>query len=147
VSAPHAHEGESFLFGPQATLFDETDGQAITHFLSPNPIEGGKPRGTWQHSRDTSAVWAAMTASSDDAAYVAPGAIPWFKLEWVGAKFGPTYGDRLTGTRYIQRINTAGASRRPTGAPPQGTPARPKSSLTQPTTSSTKPVEKRVPRR
>ena len=39
------------LFGPQATLFNEDDGQIITHFLSPNPVEGDMPRATWQHSQ------------------------------------------------------------------------------------------------
>lgn len=42
------------LFGPQATLFDDHGKQVITHFLSPNPIESGTARATWQHSRDTS---------------------------------------------------------------------------------------------
>jgi len=47
------------FFAPQATLFDVEDGddeQIITHFLSPNPAEGGKPRPVWQHSHDTSVV-------------------------------------------------------------------------------------------
>ena len=50
------------FFGPQATLFDDDDEQVITHFLSPNPDEGGTPRATWQHSQDTSAVWAMSIA-------------------------------------------------------------------------------------
>jgi hypothetical protein len=29
------------LFGPQATLFNDDGMQIITHFLSPNPEEGG----------------------------------------------------------------------------------------------------------
>jgi hypothetical protein len=95
------------LFGPQATLFDGAD-QVITHFLSGNPLENGTPRATWQHSRDTSAVWAVMIASSIDPAYVAPGAIPWFKLQRVGAQYGPDGGDRLTATTFVQRVNTAG---------------------------------------
>src|SRR5262245_16072279 len=49
------------FFGPQATLFDDDDEQVITHFLSPNPDESGMPRATWQHSRDTSTVWALAT--------------------------------------------------------------------------------------
>jgi tetratricopeptide (TPR) repeat protein len=64
------------LFGPQATLFDDDQRQVITHFLSANPGENGTLRPTWQHSRDTSAVWAAAEATSSDAAYVPPGAIP-----------------------------------------------------------------------
>ena len=44
-----------------ATLFDAKGGQILTHFLSPNPSENATPRAAWQHSRDTSAVWAAGT--------------------------------------------------------------------------------------
>ena len=50
------------LFGPQATLFNDEDKQIITHFLSPNPDEADTLRVTWQHSRDTSAVWAMAIA-------------------------------------------------------------------------------------
>src|SRR5262245_49390820 len=46
------------LVGPQATLFNEHDGQIMTHFLSLNPAESVVARPTWQHSRDTSRVWA-----------------------------------------------------------------------------------------
>ena len=35
------------FFGPQATLFNDDEEQVITHFLSPNPDEGGTPRATW----------------------------------------------------------------------------------------------------
>ena len=96
------------LFGPQATLFDDDDKQVITHFLSPNPLEGGKPRPTWQHSKDTSAVWAKKNTESSDSNFVEPGAIPWFLLEVVGDQDGPTGGDKLTATTFIQRLNTSG---------------------------------------
>ena len=103
------------FFGPQATLFDVEDGddeQIITHFLSPNPAEGGKPRPAWQHSRDSSVVWGNNTSppaqSSTDAAFVASGAIPWLLLPVAGTQVGPTGGDKLTKTTYIQRLNTAG---------------------------------------
>ena len=46
------------LFTPEATLFDDQKRQLITHFFSPNPSEGGTIRATWQHSKDTSIVWA-----------------------------------------------------------------------------------------
>ena len=52
------------FFGPQATLFEvnESDGEQImTHFNSPNPVEAGQERPTWQHSRETSTVWANNT--------------------------------------------------------------------------------------
>jgi hypothetical protein len=96
------------LYGPQATLFDDETEQSMTHFLSPNPIEGGTPRATWQHSRDTSRVWAVAVQPSSDPNYVAPGAIPWLKLNVVGAQYGPDGGSKLTVTKTIQRINTAG---------------------------------------
>jgi hypothetical protein len=96
------------LFGPQASLFDDNDKQVITHFLSPNPLEGGKPRPTWQHSKDTSAVWAKKNAESSDPNFVEPGAIPWFLLEVVGDQDGPTGGHKLTATTFIQRLNTSG---------------------------------------
>ena len=96
------------LFGPQAILFDDDDKQVITHFLSPNPLEGGKPRPAWQHSRDSSAVWAKKNTESSDPDFVAPGAIPWFRLEVVGDQDGPTGGDKLTATTFIQRLNTSG---------------------------------------
>ena len=51
------------LFTPQATLFNDDDKQVITHFFSPNPVEGGTIRATWQHSRDTSTVWAMAIAT------------------------------------------------------------------------------------
>ena len=96
------------FFGPQATLFDDDENQLTTHFLSPNPDEGGTPRATWQHSGDTSTVWAMAIGSSSDPAFVAPGAIPWLLLEAVGVQEGPTGGDSLSETTFIQRLNTAG---------------------------------------
>jgi hypothetical protein len=91
------------LFGPQATLFNIFDQQIITHFLSPNPDEGDMSRPTWQHSRDTSAVWAMAKEQ-----FPVPGTIPWLLLRIVGAEPGPTGGNRLTKTTFIQRLNTSG---------------------------------------
>jgi hypothetical protein len=96
------------FFGPQATLFNDDDKQIITHFLSPNPDESDTPRTTWQRSRDTSTVWAVAIASSSDPAFVAPGAIPWLLLQVVGAQDGPTGGDKLSDTTFIQRLSTSG---------------------------------------
>ena len=103
------------LLGPQATLFDANLDQVMTHYLSPNPIEGGIPRATWRHSRDTSAVWAVAVEPSSDPAYVAPGAIPWLKLEVKGAQYGPDGGSKPTATKFIQRVNTAGGKAPTTG--------------------------------
>lgn len=96
------------FFGPQATLFNDDDEQIITHFLSPNPLETGTPRATWQHSRDTSSVWAMAIATSSDPAFVAPGAIPWLLLQVVGAQDGPADGHKLTPATFIQRLTTSG---------------------------------------
>ena len=52
------------LFTPQATLFKDNDKQLTTHFNSPNPFENDTIRATWQHSRDTSTVWAQLGRSS-----------------------------------------------------------------------------------
>src|ERR1700756_1855647 len=68
---------EAYLPGLRGQDFNDDDKQVITHFLSPHPLEGGTPRATWQHSRDTSTIWAVMTASSSDPNIVASGAIPW----------------------------------------------------------------------
>jgi hypothetical protein len=103
------------FFGPQATLFNDKDRPIITHFLSPNPDERGTARATWQHSRDTSTVWAMAIASSSDPTFVETGAIPWLLLPIVGAEPGPTGGDRLTRTTFIQRLNTAGGVAPSTG--------------------------------
>ena len=58
------------------------------------------------------AVWAAAIASSTDPAFVVPGAIPWLLLRAVGTQPGEALGRTLSGTTYIQRVNTAG------GGPP-----------------------------
>ncbi len=103
------------FYGPQATLFDDHGTQATTHYLSPNPQESGLPRPAWQHSRDTSTVWAKVEATSSDPTWVAPGAIPWLKLVVVGQQRGVDGGRRLTDTVYIQRINTVGGVAPATG--------------------------------
>jgi hypothetical protein len=104
------------FFGPQATLFDDDEKQLTTHFLSPNPFEINTPaRPAWQHSKDTSAIWAMLIDSSTDPAFVAPGAIPWLLLRVVGAEEGPTGGDKLTAAIFIQRLNTAGGVAPSTG--------------------------------
>ena len=67
-------------YGPQATLFNEDGEQVLTHFLSPRPYDQ-LLNATWQHSRDSSAVWAQVLKPSDDPNFVAPDAIPWLLLE------------------------------------------------------------------
>jgi hypothetical protein len=105
------------LFTPQATLFKDNEKQVTTHFFSPNPDEDGTVRATWQHSRDTSTVWAkvAEDGTSSDPDFVAPDAIPWLKLEVVGTHDGPTGGHKLRKTTFIQRLNTTGGVAPSTG--------------------------------
>jgi Protein of unknown function (DUF3455) len=108
------------FFGPQATLTSfKSNTQVMTHFLSPNPDEGGLPRATWQHSRDTSRVWAKAVASSSDPIFVRPGAIPWLLLEVAGADPGPARRSRLTEAVYIQRVRTSGGVAPATGCDAQ----------------------------
>ena len=103
--------GQAWTFaGPQATLFDDDVDQTLTHFLSPNPDEGGVARAAWQHSKDTSSVWAMAIQSSTDPGFVTPGAIPWLLLRAVGATAGPNGGERMVPTTFIQRVNTVGGS-------------------------------------
>jgi len=103
------------FFGPQATLFSDDVVQTSTHFLSPNPDENGTPRATWQHSQDTSSVWAAALATSTDPAFVEPGAIPWLLLQTKGTSPGPGGGEILSNTTYIQRVHTSGGLAPTTG--------------------------------
>ncbi len=92
-------------FGPQATLFNGESEQILTHFLSPTPYSL-LPNPTWQHSRDSSIVWGQVIRSSSDPNFVAAGAIPWLLLEAAVVGDGPTGGDKLLVTRFIQRVNT-----------------------------------------
>ena len=118
------------LFTPQATLFGEDGGQAITHYFSPNldpnahdlntdpkVVADGAIRVTWQH-RDTSTIWAKLHQSGPDgsgAVTVDPKAVAWLLLDRVGAQNGPTGGDTLTKTTFIQRLNTTGGLAPKTG--------------------------------
>jgi Protein of unknown function (DUF3455) len=63
-----------------------------------------------RHSRDTSTVWGKVIGTSSDADFVNPGAIPWLlvQVKDVGVLAGPTGGTKLTGTTFIQRLNTFG---------------------------------------
>jgi Protein of unknown function (DUF3455) len=107
------------LFGPQATLFNGQEEQTLTHFLSPTPYSQ-LPNPAWQHSRDSSIVWGQAIRSSSDPNFVAQGAIPWLLLEAAVVGTGPTDGDKLVVTRFIQRVNTVDGMAPSTGcASPQ----------------------------
>src|SRR5512134_36484 len=114
------------LFTPEATLVDEDGDQVITHNFSPNPFEpntdpkvvaDGTIRATWQY-RDTSRVWAKLHQAGADgngAVTVDKRAIAWLLLDGVGSQDGPTGGDKLTGTTFVQRLNTTGGLAPSTG--------------------------------
>jgi hypothetical protein len=101
------------LFTPEATLFVNDERQLTTHFFGPNPDEGGTVRAAWQHSRDTSTVWAKLLHASSDAA--APNAIAWLLLEVTGRRAGPDGGDTLTAAKFVQRLATVGGAAPATG--------------------------------
>lgn len=108
--------------GPQATLYDAQLNQVMTHFLSLNPFESEIARPTWHDSGDSSTIWAQPIASSSDAAFVTPGAIPWLLLRIVGAQDGTT-GGRLTAVTFMQRVNTVGGAAPATACLEAGTRA------------------------
>jgi hypothetical protein len=114
------------LFTPQATLFDGKGEQLITHYFSPNPFETNTDpkvlgdhiiRAAWQDSRDSSTVWGQVIPgnSSTDPEFVEPGAISWLLVTIVGHQDGLSGGDRLSGTTFIQRLNTHGGLAPSTG--------------------------------
>jgi hypothetical protein len=117
------------LFTPEATLFSDDLKQVTTHFFSPNlnpneletgakpPFADGPIRATWQHSRDSSLVWAQVKDgdSSTDEHFVHQGAVAWLKLTVVGSEDGPTGGDTLSKSSFVQRLNTVGGVAPKTG--------------------------------
>jgi hypothetical protein len=108
--------GVDWLFiGPQATVFDSDLRQILTHFQSKNPFQDDVLHATWQDSGDTSAVWAKKRAGSSDPDYVSDHAIEWLLLDVTGAQVGPTSGGKLAATKLIQRVNTVGGLKPPSG--------------------------------
>jgi hypothetical protein len=106
---------------PEATLYSGQHRQIVTHFLSPdtnpnenapNPLPVGSP--TWQSSLDSSVVWAKVltpaVVSGSDASCPHTGAIPCLLLQAIGSKTGPSGGNRMTQTTFIQRLNTTGGT-------------------------------------
>ncbi len=108
---------------PEATLFADFFGhlvQIITHFQSIN--ENPKPdvtvphsgNVTWQSSLDSSRVWMVKKKGIDPSSEIAScrntGSIQCLLLQSVGNKKGPTGGNLLADTTFIQRLNTSGGS-------------------------------------
>ena len=87
--------GDAHAWGfvaPRAELYDNQGKLLTTHYGGP----------TWE-ARDGSTVKAARV----DGVTVDPDAIPWLLLQAIPQPAGSD-GDRLTGTTYIQRLNTTG---------------------------------------
>src|SRR4249919_298454 len=108
---------------PEATLFTDLFGgvfQIITHFqsINANPKPGVTvPRSgnvTWQASLDSSRVWMVrkdgIDAGTDPASCPNTGSIQCLLLQSVGNAKGPTGGNLLARTTFIQRLNTAGGA-------------------------------------
>jgi len=108
---------------PEATLFTDLFGQQvqiITHFQSINanpkpnvqvPLSGNA---TWQGSLDSSRVWAVkvngIDPSTDTESCPNTGSIQCLLLQSVGNLKGPTGGNLLAKTTFIQRLNTRGGA-------------------------------------
>ena len=108
---------------PEATLFSDLFGQQfqiITHFQSVNanpkpdvtvPLSGNP---TWQSSLDSSRVWMVkkdgIDAGTDQASCPNSGSIQCLLLQSVGNAKGPTGGNLLARTTFIQRLNTSGGA-------------------------------------
>ena len=106
---------------PEATLFTDLLGQQfqiITHFQSINahpkpdvqvPLSGNA---TWQSSLDSSRVWAVKVNGIDPDPNTEScpnsGSIQCLLLQSVGNLKGPTGGNLLARTSFIQRLNTRG---------------------------------------
>lgn len=75
-------------------------------------VAHGAIRATWR-DKDTSTVWAKL--HTNGSAILDRNAIPWLLLDVVGAEIGPTGGDKLTPTTFIQRLNTQGGLAPSTG--------------------------------
>ncbi len=112
------------LFTPQATLFGEDGGQIITHFNSPNPDEPntdpkvvapeGTIRATWQYQGHEQGLGQGAP-TPNGAVTVDKDAIAWLLLDAVGHQNGPTGGDKLRKTTFVQRLNTTGGLAPKTG--------------------------------
>ena len=108
---------------PEATLFTDLLGaefQIITHFQSIN--ENPKPgvqvplsgNATWQSSLDSSRVWAVKVKGIDPDPNIDScpnsGSIQCLLLQSVGTLKGPTGGNLLAKTTFVQRLNTKGGA-------------------------------------
>jgi hypothetical protein len=99
------------LTTPEAVLFDNPARRVVNHFFSPNPVEGGIVRATWQSTRNSSVFWGKLVQAATfatDPGFVAPDAIAWLLLSQAGVIEGSGNGDNLAAATFVQRVNTVG---------------------------------------
>src|SRR5215470_10758922 len=75
------------LTTPEAVLFNNPAHRIINHFFSPNPVEGGIVRATWQSTRNSSVFWGKLVKAETAATapdFVAKDAIAWLLLSRAG---------------------------------------------------------------
>ena len=99
------------LTTPEAVLFDNPARRVVNHYFSPNPVEGGTIRATWQSTRDSSVFWGKLSASAtfiSDPDFVAQDAIAWLGLSRAGVLVGVGGGTELAVASFVQRVNTVG---------------------------------------
>jgi hypothetical protein len=99
------------LTTPEAVLFDNPARRVVNHFFSPNPVEGGTIRATWQSTRNSSVFWGKLVHAATfatDPDFVAPDAIAWLLLNQAGVLEGSGNGDNLAAATFVQRVNTVG---------------------------------------
>ena len=121
-----AASGSGFAFvltTPEAVLFDNPGRRVINHFFSPNPVEGGTVRATWQSTRNSSAFWGKLDHAAtfdSDPDFVAKDAIAWLLLSRAGVLEGSGTGDDLATATFVQRVNTVGGLAPSTGCSSPG---------------------------
>ena len=106
------------LTTPEAVLFDNPGRRVVNHYFSPNPVEGGTIRATWQSTRDSSVFWGKLTAFATfqtDPDFVAQDAIAWLTLGRAGVLVGVGGGTELAVATVVQRVNTVGGLAPSTG--------------------------------
>jgi len=99
------------LTTPEAVLFDNPARRVVNHFFSPNPVEGGTIRATWQSTRNSSVFWGKLVHAATfatDPDFVAQDAIAWLLLSRAGVLEGSGNGDNLAVATFVQRVNTVG---------------------------------------
>jgi hypothetical protein len=116
-----AASGSSVAFvltTPEAVLFDNPARRVVNHFFSPNPVEGGTIRATWQSTRNSSVFWGKLVNAATfatDPEFVAQDAIAWLLLSQAGVLEGSGNGDNLAVATFVQRVNTVGGLAPSTG--------------------------------